>query len=193
MKSFTDEEARIGDFLAPIFCSIRTQDNDLGYLSTSCKAIANMLDEVGAEPEVVEPFHRLSAALFDLMNGIQTDLLRAQTNTRPGLRPSVALAKIVACVAISKAKKVDKRHICLKASRILGIPKKELWDFRKNLMRGSLGEIRSPWAHDLYDSYMTGKYVPTGRSGQIMPAEYAKLNSDPTSDDWLNALRPAKG
>jgi hypothetical protein len=164
-------------------------DNDLAYLNIAINLIIRELKIKDADPALRIIWQKLADSLLELQAGIQPEMLTAERSKNPGLSPVKFWPRVIACVAISKAEKNQRREVCAKAARILKIPQLELWNFRKNMMKKTRNRIKSPVAHVLYQTLMAEDFVPSGTPGGIEPKELSQLNNMPTVEDWLKAIK----
>ena len=166
---------------------------EIGYLLVAVRVVAETLRQNESVSDAWKPWTKLADALFNLEAGLQPELLTAKRTKNPGLRPTHAIRMAIGAAVVSKAPKNKRKDVCRLAARCLKIPTKKLWNFRKNLMKGWDGPLRSEPAHAIYEICMHDIYVPMRSPNDVEPEAQDGSKSPPTYEDWLRTLKPLQG
>lgn len=133
-----------------------SRESELKYVSHCLWFLCVALEEADSPSEMLKPLQRVADALDDLEGGTQPEILTASRTRNPGLSSSKANKMAFGALAISASPRNEMRDTCNKASKMLGISANKLWNFRKKLMQGPDGSLKSESAHQTYE---TGLYI----------------------------------
>ncbi len=169
------------------------EGGEIGYLMIGVRVVAETLRQNESVSDAWKPWTDLADALLDLQAGLQPELLTAKRTKNPGLSPIRAVQMAIGAATVSKAPKTKRRDVCRSAARRLKVTYEELWNFRKNLMKGWDGPLLSESAHAIYEICMHNIYLPMRSPKAVEPEGQDGSKSPPTYEDWLKTLKPLRG